>query len=77
MEVDVAVLDRVSPVPLTLSKIGRALLTAIAAVFVAIGWSASKVVRGVRLGLVGVGYAIGWSVAAMKVGYAAGRGGPA
>lgn len=72
-----ALLDRINPVPLTWGTALRALLTAIAAVLFAVGWSASMVVRGIRGSLIGAGYAVGWSVAAIRVGYAAGRSGTA
>lgn len=57
---------------------GRALLTALAAVLMAVGWSTRMVVNGVRLFLVATGYCVSWVLVALREGWreAAGTAGP-
>lgn len=63
--------------PLRWDQVRRGLLTAIAAVLFAIGWSLAQVVRGLRGLLIGVGYSAAWCFAAVQVGWRAGRRGSA
>ena len=56
----------------------RGLLTALAAVFFAVGWVLFWAVRSVKVSLTAflfsLGYAASWSYAAIRVGWQAGRG---
>ena len=75
-----AVLDRLVDVQqLRWAQVRRGVLTALAAVFFALGWVLFWLVRSVKVGLAGLffslGYAASWSFAAVKVGWQAGRAG--
>jgi hypothetical protein len=77
-----AVLDQiVVQQRLTWGQIRRGVLTVLAAVLFAVGWVLFQVVRATRAAITGfffsLGYAAAWSFAAVKVGYQAGKRGPA
>ena len=73
-----AVLDRITVDPVRWPQVKRALLTGIAAVFFALGWTLFQAVRSVKVTLTavlfGIGYCAAWCFAAVKVGWQAARG---
>lgn len=59
--------------PLRWAQVKRALLTAVAAVLFAVGWSASQTVRAIAALLFTLGFTASWCFAAVKVGWQAGQ----
>lgn len=49
--------------------LSRALLTALAAVLMALGWSARMLINGLRLALVAIGYIVSWVLVAVREGW--------